>query len=452
MQIIVDRKSLVQALKNAGIIIKGKSAMPILSHVMLSATDEITITSTDLQTAIIEQVEGRILEQGQCTLPAKDLQKILTKVKSPLITIESPETDEMLTEQSTILAEYLNAGIREHNDLVEQCFSDEMSAVFYFLRIALFYPVYDQHGYPSGTIWPDMDNWVKREFVEEEWPSNFNYPAYSVKITDDRGFQIEFQTPNVQEFPPVPDPKDSQWFDFSLSDLMLISGAKSTDETRCNLEAVCYRGSEFIATDGHRMHRTFSPLLREKLGDDREILFTGNLIDVYRRLAKLYPDPCLTLGNETIGFHGNGIDVIARKVEGEYPDTDRIIPKSLPSKVVHVQAPDFREYLESCVPLINSNREGSLPIVLNINSHSSFTEIEAGSSVTCQRIEKPLSVEIGFSQKDDLLRIGFNLNYLIEATTLSTADLKISLYDASKAILVQGNRGTAVIMPLRLGK
>jgi DNA polymerase-3 subunit beta len=74
MQFSVAKSALCGALSLAGRVVEKKTSIPILSNVKLHAdTDHLTISATDLESALTVRVEASIAEPGATTLPAKRL-------------------------------------------------------------------------------------------------------------------------------------------------------------------------------------------------------------------------------------------------------------------------------------------------------------------------------------------------------------------------------------------
>jgi len=74
MQFSVSKSALCQALALAGRVVEKRTTIPILSNVKLQAeADALTITATDLDSALTVRIEAKVTEPGVATLPAKKL-------------------------------------------------------------------------------------------------------------------------------------------------------------------------------------------------------------------------------------------------------------------------------------------------------------------------------------------------------------------------------------------
>jgi DNA polymerase-3 subunit beta len=74
MQFSVAKSALCHALSLVGRVVEKRNTIPILSNVKLHAdADSLTVTGTDLETALTVRVDAKVTEAGVATLPAKKL-------------------------------------------------------------------------------------------------------------------------------------------------------------------------------------------------------------------------------------------------------------------------------------------------------------------------------------------------------------------------------------------
>lgn len=67
----------IQIVQNA---VSLKNTLPILSHILIEAKKEITLTATDLEVGILVRVEGDVYEEGALTVPAKKFAEIIKEL------------------------------------------------------------------------------------------------------------------------------------------------------------------------------------------------------------------------------------------------------------------------------------------------------------------------------------------------------------------------------------
>jgi DNA polymerase III subunit beta len=80
MDITVVKKDLLRLVGRAQAVADKKSTMPVLSNVLLRASDgKLTVSATDLVLSVSSQVQGEVKQSGSVAVPAKDL---LERVKA----------------------------------------------------------------------------------------------------------------------------------------------------------------------------------------------------------------------------------------------------------------------------------------------------------------------------------------------------------------------------------
>jgi DNA polymerase-3 subunit beta len=92
MKFKADRATLLKALAHVQSVVEKRNTIPILANVMISAKDvRITLTATDMEIAVVEDVPATSVQDGACTAPAATLYEIVRKL---------PEGAEVQLEQS----------------------------------------------------------------------------------------------------------------------------------------------------------------------------------------------------------------------------------------------------------------------------------------------------------------------------------------------------------------
>ncbi len=81
MKFKADRATLLKALAHVQSVVEKRNTIPILANVMVSATGgKLTLTATDMEIAIVEEVAASITRDGKCTAPAATLYEIVRKL------------------------------------------------------------------------------------------------------------------------------------------------------------------------------------------------------------------------------------------------------------------------------------------------------------------------------------------------------------------------------------
>jgi DNA polymerase-3 subunit beta len=85
----VTKEKVLDGLQRVQNVVSTRTTLPILSNVLVQATDQgISLTTTDLDLAIRCTIEGEVSKPGATTLPARKLFSILKEVISPEIDVE----------------------------------------------------------------------------------------------------------------------------------------------------------------------------------------------------------------------------------------------------------------------------------------------------------------------------------------------------------------------------
>ncbi len=81
MKIKADRASLLKALAHVQSVVEKRNTIPILANVKIEARDvRLTLTATDMEIAVVEEVPATSLTNGACTAPAATLYEIVRKL------------------------------------------------------------------------------------------------------------------------------------------------------------------------------------------------------------------------------------------------------------------------------------------------------------------------------------------------------------------------------------
>ncbi len=110
MKFKADRASLLKALAHVQSVVERRNTIPILANVMIAVRDNaLSLTATDMEIAIVEDVPAVTLGPGACTAPAATLYDIVRKLPDGAeVELEHPGGEAQLS---------LRAG-RYHTNLV----------------------------------------------------------------------------------------------------------------------------------------------------------------------------------------------------------------------------------------------------------------------------------------------------------------------------------------------
>jgi DNA polymerase-3 subunit beta len=81
MKLKADRATLIKALAHVQSVVEKRNTIPILANVMLRVADgKLTLTATDMEIAIVEDIAASASRNGACTAPAATLYEIVRKL------------------------------------------------------------------------------------------------------------------------------------------------------------------------------------------------------------------------------------------------------------------------------------------------------------------------------------------------------------------------------------
>jgi DNA polymerase-3 subunit beta len=81
MKLKADRATLIRALAHVQSVVEKRNTIPILANVMLSVKEgRLSLTATDMEIAIVEDVAASATRNGACTAPASTLYEIVRKL------------------------------------------------------------------------------------------------------------------------------------------------------------------------------------------------------------------------------------------------------------------------------------------------------------------------------------------------------------------------------------
>ncbi len=81
MKLKADRASLLKALAHVQSVVEKRNTIPILANVLIAVRDgKLTLTATDMEIAIVEDVPASTVRTGACTAPAATLYEIVRKL------------------------------------------------------------------------------------------------------------------------------------------------------------------------------------------------------------------------------------------------------------------------------------------------------------------------------------------------------------------------------------
>jgi len=92
VKVVIEREELVRGIQVVLDIVPSKSALPVLSNILVDATpDGIVLSATDLDISIICGIRGEVEEPGSTTVPARKFNEIIRELPDESIRLEAAD-------------------------------------------------------------------------------------------------------------------------------------------------------------------------------------------------------------------------------------------------------------------------------------------------------------------------------------------------------------------------
>ncbi|RBP01065.1 DNA polymerase III beta subunit [Roseiarcus fermentans] len=235
--------------------------------------------------------------------------------------------------------------------------------------------------------------------------------------------------------------------------------AISSEETRYYLNGVYWHFTgedlRFVATDGHRLARTATPMPKGSEAAPSVIVPTAAIKEFARRASEAKDGEVATiaLSPERIRLTIGACSLTTKLIDGTFPDYARIIPAEATTTAT-VDREKFRDAIDLALP------------VAETKAHATKFVFDDGSSLGTSAVEISVNnpdagsalTSIEADVRGHEVTIGFNAKYVLEALAAFSAELvSLAMNDpGSPAVLTAegasetSRRLLVVIMPLRV--
>lgn len=243
-------------------------------------------------------------------------------------------------------------------------------------------------------------------------------------------------------------------FTMDFKDVERVIFATSTDVTRYHLNGVFIDKSCMVAMDGHRLARVeHKSTLPSNAG---YVLPTKGL----KLLSKLFDGPVNCIDSQYMKFsQGLGLcELYVRKIEGKYPNYNQFIPQKF-THAVTLKRVELIGHLKSLLPLApKHNGAGHLEFAKDMLTICNGPRIEYDKTDKKNHVEisrSPVIVKVMKSDYSltDNFKIGFNMNYLIDALeSLNSETAVFNINDKLSPADIKSNGSTQnnIVMPMRI--
>lgn len=259
------------------------------------------------------------------------------------------------------------------------------------------------------------------------------------------GSHFELQTGDLDLFPPLAFPEGA---DLTLDAAELAQALSSVRHAASqeNFQAV-FRGiklehhagfARVIASDGYRV------ALREfpTTGMGRNLILPARHADDLVRVLKSGPAR-FTYGEGQLSVATRAVRLNLKLLEGEYPDYERVMPKTVQMHV-RVNAADLREAINRVAVLSDKKANHRVDWVISQGTLRVSAEGDYG------RAQDTLEVSQGGALP--AINVALNARHLLDALTPVEGDVDVHLTEPTTPVLLraEANRYTALLVALRV--
>jgi DNA polymerase-3 subunit beta len=232
-------------------------------------------------------------------------------------------------------------------------------------------------------------------------------------------------TLGADDFPSFPSVTTSKTIRLSSASLAgmvkKVSKAVSKDESRAVLTGILFKADldslQLVATDSYRLAITKTQL-ETPVSEPFNLIIPGSIFDEISRLSVGDESIEVSDSDNQIVFNFGNTTFITRKIEGNYPNYEQIIPNQ---KTVSANVDTAA--LLSAVRRASILAQAHTPIKFKVSPEIQFIDVSS-STQDIGGAEERLSAQV----EGEALEIGFNHQYVIDG--LSAVDTEEVLFEA----------------------
>lgn len=258
---------------------------------------------------------------------------------------------------------------------------------------------------------------------------------------------------DAEEYPHLPQIEEENIFKIPTDLLKAMVRqtvfAVSTSETRPILTGVNWKVENgqliCIATDSHRLALRKASI--ESIGDDSyNVVIPGKSLNELSKILDDQNEPVeIVITENQVLFKAENLLFFSRLLEGNYPDTSRLIPTDSKTEVV-VQTKEFLQAIDRASLLA---REGRNNVVKFSIIENNVVEISSNTPEIGKVVEEVQSSSI----EGEDLKISFSAKFMMDALkTLEGTDINISFTGAMRPFIIKPLNDDTIlqlILPVR---
>ncbi|WP_366248365.1 DNA polymerase III subunit beta [Terribacillus aidingensis] len=286
----------------------------------------------------------------------------------------------------------------------------------------------------QAKYFPEIVRKVPMNAVEIESDAQLNVTIRSGSAE----FKLNGQ--DAEEYPQLPKLHSEDSFELPADLLKNVIKetvfAVSTQETRPLLTGVNVRVQEdqlhFVATDSHRLASRQIPVsTNEAALGFQNVVIPGKSLTELNKILDENQDPVeIRITNNQILFRTKHLYFLSRLLEGNYPDTSRLIPSESKTALL-IDTKELLRSIDRASLLAKENRNN---VVKLVTQASGQLEISSNSPEVGRVVEEVTVQEISGEE----LRISFSAKYMMDALkVIESEQVKIEFTGAMRPFLIR---------------
>ena len=225
-----------------------------------------------------------------------------------------------------------------------------------------------------------------------------------------------------------------------------VSFAMAVHDIRYYLNGILFvaEGTQLslVATDGHRLAFA-SATLQVEVPKQEVILPRKTVLELQRLLSDKEGAIEMQFAANQAKFSFDGMEFVSKLVEGKFPDYNRVIPRNH-KNIVTLGRGQLLTSLQRTAIMTSEKFKG-----VRLNVEPSVLRVASSNAEQEEAID-----ELDTDYSGDVIEIGFNVTYLIDALQNMTQEMvRIELADGNSSALITNPDDSAfkyVVMPMRI--
>ena len=242
-----------------------------------------------------------------------------------------------------------------------------------------------------------------------------------------------------EEFKTIETSTGYEYFDKSdLKDLVKATKSVSDSESRPVLQNVVIQNKKIVSTDSHRLY-----MANTVFNHDETILIQPALVQKANELIPANTFMKLSVSDRLVKITDDmTTNIYARQMEGNFPDTSRLIPQDFYYEIKINEVKKLHTFLKGL---------GKNSVVkANINSKTNKLEMESKTETGSSKIDLPIDI---INMKDDSFKISFSSKYFMEGMEqLDLETISVNFVSNMRPFIlkkVNSEKELALVLPVR---